>query len=312
MTIAHKTLEAIEAAMYADQGAGYRGLLKKWMPRAGDAYSEDQTPFRNHLGASLIGRECPRELWYSFHWSKLVKFDGRMLRLFNTGHLLEPKLCALLEMIGCEIWQSDVNGKQFRISGHRGHFGGSMDGVLKGCPDLPDVPMIVEFKSHGEKSFIKLVAEGVLEAKWEHFIQMQIYMGKNNLTHALYCAVNKNTDELHMEIVQFDPVQYQRYIDRSVMIIDVVEPPPKIATTPGFFKCKFCDYINICHLKELPAKNCRTCVHSSVEDEGEWSCKNWEIICEAEAQGWEDPIILTPELQRAGCERYEMNPAIKS
>jgi len=228
MQIATKTLAAIEAALVKDQGAKYRGLLKDLMPTASDAYSTKEEDFRNHLGASLIGRECARELWFSFHWCTLERFDGRMLRLFNTGHLAEPKMVALLKLIGCQVWQIDAYGRQFRINGHRGHFGGSMDGVAVGIPDLPEgVAAITEFKTHGDKSFVKLVADGVRLAKPEHVTQMNIYMGKNNLAYAFYMAENKNTSELHAEIIPFDPIQYQRYLDRSAMIIDSVIPPPR-------------------------------------------------------------------------------------
>lgn len=313
MILASKTLLAIETALQKDQGAKYRGLLGQLMPLAGDAYSTKEESFRAHLGASLIGRECARELWYSFHWCLEKKFDGRMLRLFNRGHLEEPRFVALLKMIGCQVWQQDENGKQFRITGHRGHFGGSMDCVVSGIPDIPGgEPAIGEFKTHGEKSFIKLQSEGVISAKWEHFVQMQIYMGKNSLKWAIYCAVNKNTDELHMEIIPFDPVQYQRYLDRSAMVIDSIVPPPRINESPGFFKCKFCDFAKLCHFKEqMPHRNCRTCVSSAVVDGGLWVCKNEVLIVEAEMQGWEDPIELNQAAQFQACEHYEMNPAIK-
>jgi hypothetical protein len=307
MQIATKTLAAIEAALIKDQGAKYRGLLKDLMPTASDAYSTKEEDFRNHLGASLIGRECARELWFSFHWCTLERFDGRMLRLFNTGHLAEPKMVALLKLIGCQVWQIDANGKQFRINGHRGHFGGSMDGVAVGIPDLPEgLAAITEFKTHGEKSFVKLVADGVRVAKPEHVTQMNIYMGKNSLTWAFYMAVNKNTDELHAELIPFDPTQYQRYLDRSAMIIDSATPPPRISNTPGFFKCKFCSHIKLCHLDMLPVKNCRTCISSRILDEGKWAC----VHPVAKLAG--DSEILTPEEQRAECDFWEMNPVIKS
>lgn len=300
MQLATKTLQAIEEALYRDQGAAFRGFLGKLMPLAGDAYRTDEDDWRDHLGASLIGRECAREVWYGFHWTTLKKFDGRMIRLFNRGHLEEPRFLALLMMIGCEVWQLDANGKQFRITGHMGHFGGSMDGVARGIPDLPDEPVLTEFKTHGDKSFAKLKEEGVIKAKWEHFVQMQIYMGKNGLRWALYCAVNKNDDTIHMELVQFDPTQYQRYLDRSVMIIEAKEPPPKINQSPGWFKCKFCDQKGVCHGSDKPAMNCRTCAYISVRDGGQWECTN--PVC---------PGILSPEDQRKGCSHYEMNEAIK-
>jgi hypothetical protein len=306
MQLATKTLQAIEEALQKDQGAKFKGLLGQLMPLAGDAYSTKEDDWRDHLGASLIGRECARSLWYSFRWATLKRFDGRMIRLFNRGHLEEPRFVALLVMIGCEVWQVNDVGKQFRIRGHRGHFGGSLDGVARGIPDIPNEPVLTEFKTHGEKSFLKLVKEGLIAAKWEHFVQMQVYMGKNSLNWGLYCAISKNTDELHMELIQFDPTQYQRYLDRSAMIIDSIEPPPKINNSPGWFGCRLCDHKSVCHSGEIPAENCRTCVHSRVGDEGLWFC----MEPTADAAFGDNPEI-TPEDQRLGCEQYEANPVFK-
>lgn len=60
-------------------------------------------PFRNHLGGSLIGRPCLRELWYSFRWARKPSFAGRMLRLFERGHLEEFRFVKYLKMAGFEI-----------------------------------------------------------------------------------------------------------------------------------------------------------------------------------------------------------------
>jgi len=62
-----------------------------------------ESGFREHLGGSLIGRPCLRELWYSFRWAKERKFKGRLLRLFNRGHLEEFRFVAYLESIGFEV-----------------------------------------------------------------------------------------------------------------------------------------------------------------------------------------------------------------
>lgn len=297
MLLASKTLASIEAALVADQGATFRKYLGELMPLAGDAYNPTHDDWRNHLGASLIGRQCARELWYSFHWTTLKRFEGRMLRLFNRGHLEEPRFIALLKMIGCEVWQITHEGKQFRILGHKGHYGGSLDGVANNIPDLPGIPVLTEFKTHGEKSFIKLTQEGVLKTKWEHFVQMQQYMGYYSLDWGLYCAVNKNTDAIHMELVQFDPTQFQKYRDRSAMVIDASSPPPRINESPGWFECKFCDQKAVCHGKAAPARNCRTCLHSTPVDNGQWVCNLME------------PVVISPEKQRVGCDDYVVNPA---
>lgn len=299
MRIAIKTLEAIDLAMRADQGAKYRGLLRHAMPLAEDAYSEDNAPFRAHLGASLIGRKCSRELWYSFHWTTQKNFDGRMLRLFNRGHLEEPRFVAALQMIGCKVHQYDANGKQFRIAGHLGHYGGSLDAVIENCPDIPAEPVLGEFKTHNDKSFAKLVTDGVMSAKWEHFVQMQQYMGHYKLNWSLYMATNKNNDEIHAEIIAFDPAQYERYRQRSMIIIDANKPPARINPSPGWYECKFCDHHKVCHGDALPAVNCRTCANSVPVSDGAWFCslKNTQ---------------LTKEQQFSGCNKYTLNPDIKA
>src|SRR5208283_4628088 len=56
--------------------------------------------FRKHLGASDIGHQCERYLWYKFRWMCEPKFSGRMLRLFNRGHLEEARFIEWLEGIG--------------------------------------------------------------------------------------------------------------------------------------------------------------------------------------------------------------------
>lgn len=301
MQLATKTLKAIEEALVRDQGAKFRGLLRELMPAAEDAYSTKEDPWRDHLGASHIGRECPRELWYSFHWVTLRKDEGRMIRLFNRGHLEEPRFVALLRMIGCEVWQHDKSGKQFRIEGYRGHFGGSLDGVVRNLPDLPEYPVLAEFKTHSLKSFDNLVAKGVLASKWEHFVQMTLYMGHYKLPWAIYCAVCKNDDSIHLELVQFDPAVYARYSDRSAMIIDATVPPAKINESPGWWKCKFCDHRAVCHAKATPAKNCRTCKWVDVGDAKAWICNRPE-----QPDGGGANEVLTPEKQRVGCSLYCM------
>lgn len=315
MPIATKTMAAIEAAIEADQGAAFRTHLRRLMPLAEDAYRGEDDPFRSHLGASILGRECMREIWNSWHWVTKPHFEGRILRLFNRGHLEEPRMVACLLTIGVEVWQFDENGKQFRISDHNGHFGGSMDAVCRGVPDMPDEPVLGEFKTHNEKSFAKMAGkaendsngrrirvggEGVIKAKWEHFIQMQIYMGKNGLRWALYMAVNKDTDEIHAEMVAFDVNQYNKALERAGTIIKSLSPPKRINDSPGWFGCRFCDHKPVCHGQALPEVNCRTCMHSKPNEEGTWDCGI-------------DGRTLDTKAQLFGCQEfYKVNPAIKA
>lgn len=67
------------------------------------AHEKGEGDFRGHLGASMIGRKCSRELWYGFRWAAKPKFSGRLLRLFNRGHLEEFRFIGYLESLGFEV-----------------------------------------------------------------------------------------------------------------------------------------------------------------------------------------------------------------
>jgi hypothetical protein len=315
--VAHATLDAIDNSIKADGGAAFRVWLGRVIPHMGDAYRGEDGGHRSHMGASIIGGECARSIWYSFRWAHKANFEPRMLRLFNRGHLEEARFIALLLAIGCEVWQQDANGNQFRITHAAGHFGGSGDGVGRGIPDLPvTTPAVLEFKTHGEKSFIKLAGkldewrahrakigpftgEGVRAAKFEHFVQMQVYMRKMALPAALYMAVNKNTDDVYAEVIHLDSDFADQFLNRGETLIYMQDPPKRISESPGFWKCRLCDKRAICHMNAEPDLNCRTCTHSRPVEgqDGQWRCVRFDFT-------------IDKDTQRKGCEAYERNPAI--
>lgn len=298
---ATKTLEAIERAIKNDQGGAYRQHLGRVLPHISDAYRGQEDGFRSHLGASVIGKECGRAIWYSFRWFTKSVFPARIMRLFNRGHLEEGRFIATLLTIGVQIYQQDAHGNQFRISDVGGHFGGSGDGVAVGLPDLPPgTPAITEFKTHNDKSFVKLVKEGVRSSKFEHFVQMQIYMRKMGIPVALYMAVNKNDDDLYAEIVHLESNVSDQFIERGRTIILAQVPPTRISNSPGWMACSWCEHKPVCHLKAAPERNCRTCVHSVAREDGIWYCTELKATA-----GFGGNLELNKETQAKACPDYK-------
>lgn len=299
MRLATQTMKAIEDQMKADQGNAFRYWLQRVLPHMGDAYRQDEAGHRAHLGASVIGGSCPRDIWYSFRWAKLLKFDGRLLRLFNRGHLEEARFIACLLAIGVEVFQQDATGKQFRINDVDGHFGGSGDGIARGIPDLgPDQYVLLEFKTHNRKSFDTLKAQGVRSAKPEHYVQMNVYMRKMGLAVALYMAVCKDTDEIHAELVELDPECADMYLERARNIIWLSKPPQGVSDNAGYWECRYCDYRRLCHMGDTSEvdRNCRTCQHGRVAAGGVFECAR-------------DGHRLDVAAQHAACEHYRIGEA---
>src|SRR5687768_13352697 len=165
--------------------------------------SRERGGFRSHLGASIIGNECERSLWYSFRWATRVQHAGRLLRLFQTGHLEEARLVKDLRAAGVTVMDVDPNsGKQWSFAAVDGHFGGSADGIVIGLLEAPKTAHLLEVKTHNQKSFAALQKHGVEKSKPNHYAQMQVYLSMLGLERAFYLALNKNDETIHSERIE--------------------------------------------------------------------------------------------------------------
>ena len=274
------------------------------------SYERTNDKPRGYLGASIVGKECARALWYAFRWATDKRFSGRMMRLFQTGHREEARMIDDLRKIGIKLWANNPStGKQWSFSeaalGH--HLAGNSDGILQGIEEAPKAPHIFEAKTHSAKSFAALKKASVKDAKPEHYAQMQIYMhwtiqdfGSESGCHrALYLAHNKDTDELYMERIEYDKEFVSGLMQKAETIIFAATPLSRINDDPSWFACKFCDHHAICHGDALPVVSCRTCIHATPEREGfaRWSCNLLK----------ED---ITEDLQRNGCTEHRYIPPL--
>jgi hypothetical protein len=250
-----------------------------------DAYSVkvfDDGP-REHLGASIIGHPCARYSWSTFRWIYHKKYTGRMYRLFERGKLEEARFIKLLRGIGFEVWETTEDGEQHRVIMAQGHGGGSLDGVIRFPQDYDiDEPLLVEFKTNGTGRGFTELKRGVTLAKPIHFAQMSLYGYKYNLQYALYMNVNKNDDDIHIEIVKLNWILGRELETKMGHIIASQEPPAKIAESPAYFECKYCDYVDHCHNQRMPDKNCRSCVNAKPIVDAKWHCVFWEQVIPTE------------------------------
>jgi hypothetical protein len=244
-------------------------------------------------------------LWYDFRWAGSEEFDGRMLRLFETGNIEEARIIRNLREIGCEVHEFlPGTNVQIGVVALGGHFRGHLDGTVLGLPEAPKTWHVLEAKTHNEKSFKQLESKGVQVSKPEHFAQMQVYMHLTALTRAVYVAVNKNTSEVYVERVHYDFNVASRIIASAKSIIEAKSPPVKIGG-PSSFDCKFCHHHARCHRPtEGPAVpvnvNCRTCCHATpiIEDgnDGPWKCEKFgKVLSEQEQAAACDHHIYIPD-----------------
>ncbi|MEM9073799.1 MAG: PD-(D/E)XK nuclease family protein [Myxococcota bacterium] len=244
-------------------------------------YEERQSPRlgRRHLGASLIGKECTRYLWYVFRWCVTPDWSGRMLRLFDTGEREEARIVRELRAIGIEVHNADPRraGRQYEYYTLGDHFGGSLDGVARGFLEAPKSWAVCEMKTHNDKSFKALREKGVKVAKPEHHAQMQVYMALAKLKRAAYIAVSKATDFIHFEWIRFDKKEWERLRAKAERVLRATEPLTRYSDDPFGIPCGWCPAKDVCHEGAVPPVSCRTCVHSTPIVDGDgpglWRCE---------------------------------------
>ncbi|WP_036289587.1 hypothetical protein [Methylosinus sp. PW1] len=279
-----------------------------------DAYEQANDEVeREYLGASIIGDECWRKLYYTFRWIvEPEKFNGELLRLFQTGHREEERMIDDLRRIGVQVWDRDPDDpkKQIGISDIGGHFRGHLDGIGLGFKEAPKTPHVVEAKTHSTKSFRKLRDEGVRKSKPQHYAQMQTYMHYMELSRAFYIAYGKNddaldeyrVDALYGERCEYDPVFAARLTAKARSIITADRPPPKLHADPEAkmaWACRQCHALDHCHRDLWPRFNCRTCIYSTPAMDGD---ARW--ICEKHGHD------LSREAQEKGCANHLWIPDI--
>jgi len=209
---------------------------------------------RRYLGASRLGVACERALQYEYAQAPVDygrEIEGRMLRIFERGHVIEDSMVAWLRGAGFDLRTRKADGKQFGFSVADGRLQGHIDGVIVGGPEGFACPCLWENKCLGGKSWRELEKHRLAVAKPVYAAQVALYQAYLELHEhpALFTAVNADTMEIYAELVPFDAALAQRMSDRAVKIItatDAGELLPRSFAEPTHFECRMCAWQDRC------------------------------------------------------------------
>lgn len=265
-----------------------------------EARSNDRRP--NRIRPSELGHPCLRYLWIRYRWGdRFSYFDGRMHRLFETGHLQEDRMANDLRSVGASVTTRDPDNptSQLSFEGLHGHVKGFLDGIAEGVPHAHHDEVLTEMKTHNAKSFKDLDKNGVAKSKVQHYAQMQLYMLQYGLKEGLYIAVNKDDDDVYCEFIEYNDMYAQGLRERAETILYAKTIPPRISESLTSMACRFCSAAATCHNLEAPAKSCRTCRFGTpLTEDGQtlpvWQCGKWG-----------HDLDLDDQIR--GCSDYEVN-----
>ncbi len=209
---------------------------------------------RQYLGASRLGVACERALQFEYAKAPIDhgrEIPGRMLRIFERGHVMEDCMVGWLRDAGFDLRTRKGDGEQFGFSVADGRLQGHIDGVIVGGPEGFAYPALWENKCLGNKSWRDLEKNRLAVAKPVYAAQVAIYQAYLELHDhpAIFTAVNADTMEIYTEAVPFDAALAQRMSDRAVKVItatDAGDLLPRAFNDPTHFECRMCAWQDRC------------------------------------------------------------------
>ena len=245
--------EGGEAMMDFNSSSSLSGQITALVDLGMQRLRSEEMP-RDYLGASRLGVSCARALQYEFAKAPVDPgrdADGRLLRIFRRGHVIEDCMVDWLRAAGFDLRTRKANGDQFGFSAAGGRLQGHIDGVIVGGPEGFAYPALWENKCLGSKSWRDLEKSGLAVAKPVYAAQVAIYQAYLELHEqpAIFTAVNADTMEIYTELVPFDAALAQRMSDRALTVISATEAGellPRAFHDPTHFECRMCAWQDRC------------------------------------------------------------------
>jgi hypothetical protein len=202
--------------------------------------SRDDKKARDYIGASGIGAECLRQIWYEFKGTKAESVPTKIRRTWAIGQHLESLILDWLTEAGIEIQRTWADLESEGMPFFKGH----VDSVWtkKGKPFA-----IIEIKTAKDASFNIFVKKGFRTWNPQYYAQIQSYMGMSGIHSSYILVLNKDSSDIADELVNFDEAFYQTLRSKALMIANANAAPPKINGSPLWFQCKLCKFNKVCH-----------------------------------------------------------------
>src|ERR1700679_435253 len=100
-----------------------RNVLTSMIEKTQENFVDEQ---RNYIGASSIGSQCLRQIWYEFKGVKSMGVPAKTRRTWAIGSQLESLVIDWLRLAGFKVYLNP----QTYFSKESPHFQGHFDGIL--------------------------------------------------------------------------------------------------------------------------------------------------------------------------------------
>ena len=258
----------------------------------------------NSLGMSSIGKECWRELFYSFRNAAPGDSNIIGIKAAEDGDIQEevyikrlqllPYITLITEDPDIEKDPNSTEKNQILVSTLLGHLKGYLDGMIIGILEAPKTWHVWEMKckkevgAGGFNKLTKLINElgeknALKEWNIEYYAQAQMYMHLAPATrHYMTVCTPGGRKDTSLR-TEYNKKYAESLIDKAKAIIfDQWSLPAKITDNPESQLCVYCNYQQLCHHGVIPLPHCKTCRYSKPVKDQQWECTFHEKIIKRE------------------------------
>lgn len=221
------------------------------------AHEVNSQPQRRYIGASGIGSECSRKIWYQINGFDPAPISPDVCAAINDGHRTEDLMAARLRMVpGIELWTHKPDGTQYGFDW--GFMKGHIDGVILGLLQAPETPHIWENKCVEPALFRKLVKlidelgekQALREWDGEYYAQAVTYMEAFDLKRHYMTVTTPGGREMVSLRTEANPKFAKALMNKAKRILASTEPPEKVGKPTYFYCLNFCRHYETCHGKK--------------------------------------------------------------
>lgn len=247
--------------------------------RIEEAEQKKEEP-RLYLGASEIGDECVRKLFYNFRGVSARFIQASGLKAINDGFRQEDIMASRLRKLpSIELHTVDPENPKRQIGFEflNGHMRGNCDGIIRGIVEAPRTWHVWENKAVNDEKFDKLNklidAKGeksaLIEWDYTYYAQAMIYMAGAGLERHYLTVESPGGRRDTSCRTEFHRKDFELFVEKGRGIIfDNWNTPARMNDNPEYFKCKWCQHQKVCHFGDFPDINCRGCRYRDPQPEG--------------------------------------------
>lgn len=197
---------------------------------------------RDYIGASSIGDECWRKIWYELNLDLPEEHTPREKRIFEIGNLFETYVKDLIIKAGYKIvFPSEQNNFLEYIDSELTYFKAHFDGILI------EGKYLLEIKSANDTQFNIFKSKRVKRWSPRYYGQLIAGMGLGGLEGAFIVVINKDNANIEDEFVLSDNNKFQELRVKAKSIYESPTEPPRINNSPIWYQCKACKFNKECH-----------------------------------------------------------------